>query len=244
MPMSIFHKLVKWLTNYDDPQSPASRVRARRIAPLLAMIESIHQKNGSVEIIDIGGTEEYWRIIPRQLLLDHNVSITIVNLPKYVMPADHDLFKFIGADACNLSPIADQSFDIAHSNSVLEHVGDWNRMIRFAEEIRRVSNLYFVQTPNYWFPIEPHSMMPFFNWLPKPIRLSLVQHYRLGNYVQAKTLDEAVRIVEGTSLLNKPMFQALFWDADILTERYFFLPKSFIAVKTEQTIPGRPALIG
>jgi len=84
------------------------------------------------------------------------------------MPAkDHGPFKFFEADGCNLAAFADHSFDIAHSNSVLEHVGSWARMVQFAKEVSRVSEKYFVQTPNYWFPIEPHFVTPFFQWFPK-----------------------------------------------------------------------------
>jgi SAM-dependent methyltransferase len=148
------------------------------------------------------------------------------------MPAkDHGPFKFFEADGCNLAAFADHSFDIAHSNSVLEHVGSWARMVQFAKEVSRVSEKYFVQTPNYWFPIEPHFVTPFFQWFPKRIRIWMVLHFQLGHRKKAATVDEAVVIVESVGLLNKKMFHQLFKDARILTERFFCLPKSFIAIK-------------
>lgn len=229
--MSITTTLAKWLMNYDSEKSMGSRFRGKRIAFLLEMMETVFRQNGAVNIIDIGGLEQYWKIVPRQYLDEHKVTITIVNLPGKVLPQDHGPFRFAQADGCDLAGFADNSFHIAHSNSVVEHVGDWQRMIRFAEEVARVSEKVFVQTPNYWFPVEPHCMTPLFHWLPKPMRIWLTLHCQLGHWSQATTIDEAVRIVESARLLNKKMFQELFKGADVVTERFFWLPKSFIALK-------------
>ena len=229
--MSISRSLAKWVTNYGSQKSIASRFRQNRIVPLLEMIDAVFHQNGSVNIIDIGGTEKYWGIVPRQYLDEHHVNITIVNFPGTAMPEDHGPFKFIEADGCNLRGIDDKSFHIAHSNSVVEHVGDWLRMVQFAKELSRVSKQCFVQTPNYWFPIEPHCLMPCFHWLPKPIRVRLVLHFQLGYWRKATSIDDAMRVVESARLLNKRMFQALFKEATLLTERFFWIPKSFIAIK-------------
>jgi hypothetical protein len=229
--LSITKRIAKWVSNYDSQESIGSRFRAKRIAPLLEMIETVFNENGAVNIIDVGGTETYWGIVPQQFLKKHKVRITIVNLPGSVLTDDHDLFHFVEADGCDLSRFEDQSFHIAHSNSVLEHVGDWNRMRQFAEEISRVAESYFVQTPNYWFPIEPHCMAPFFHWLPKPFRIWLVSRFQLGHWEKAKSKDDAMRIVESARLLKKGKFRQLFPDAEILTERYLGLPKSFVAIR-------------
>ncbi|MDO8412874.1 MAG: hypothetical protein Q7S51_03670 [Gallionellaceae bacterium] len=229
--MSITGTLAKRLSNYESPTSTGSKLRAKRIAPLLKMIATVAEEQGLVNLIDVGGTEKYWDSILRQHLDMHNISITIVNLPGSPMPQDHGPFKFVGADGCNLAAFADKSFHIAHSNSVVEHVGDWSRMVQFAKELSRIAQKYFVQTPNYWFPVEPHFMTPFFHWLPKPVRLQLVLNFQLGNWNKAASIDEAMRTVESARLLNKDMFQELFKDADILTEKFYGLPKSFIAVK-------------
>jgi len=229
--LSITKKIAKWVSNYDRQESIGSRFRAKRIAPLLEMIETVFNEHGAVNIIDIGGTKTYWGIVPGEFLEKHKVRITIVNLPGSELPEDHEPFWFVEADGCDLSRFEDKSFHIAHSNSVLEHVGDWNRMRQFTKEISRVADYYFVQTPNYWFPIEPHSMTPFFHWLPKPFRIWLVSRFQLGHWEKAKSKNDSVRIVESARLLNKKKFQQLFADADILTERYLGLPKSFVAIR-------------
>jgi hypothetical protein len=93
-----------------------------------------------------------------------------------------------------------------------------------------VAESHFVQTPNYWFPVEPHCMTPFFHWLPKPLRIRLVMAFALGHWKRADTVDQAMRFVEGSRLLNRRMFEYLFEGDEIITERFFLLPKSFIAV--------------
>ena len=229
--MAITSIFAKWFSNYDSQKSLGSRLRTKRIAPFVEMVKEVYGEHGLVNVIDMGGRENYWAIIPKEYLDKHNVSITIVNLPGDTDAKDHGPFKFVEVDGCDLSCFDDQSFHIAHSNSVLEHVGDWERMTQFAIELSRVSQKYFVQTPSYWFPVEPHFMMPFFHWLPKPIRVWLVLHFQLGHRNKAGSIDEAMRTVESVNLLNRKMVQALFRDAHILTERFFGLPKSFIAVK-------------
>lgn len=171
--MSFSKKMALKLTNYKDGKSFGAKLRVKRIAPLLVLIKSVYEKKGRVLVADIGGTEEYWNIIPADFLENHSVEITIINLPDIQTKNAHGVFKFVAADACNLSIFKDQYFDIAHSNSVIEHVGDWSQMIKFSREIKRIAQNYFIQTPNYWFPIEPHYMTPFFHWLPKPIKIWL-----------------------------------------------------------------------
>ncbi len=229
--MNVTGRLAKVLSNYDSQNSMGSKLRAKRIAPLLEMIKSVFNEHGYVKIIDVGGTEPYWNIVPKQYFDEYKIQVLIVNLPGAVMLEDHGSFVFAATDGCDLADFGDKSFHIGHSNSVVEHVGDWGRMVQFAKEISRVSQKLFVQTPNYWFPIEPHFMTPFFHWLPKPIRIWLVLHLQLGHFGKATTVDEAVQIVESARLLNRAMLQELFKDAHILTEKVFWLPKSFIAVK-------------
>lgn len=229
--MSITNRLAKQIANYDRQDSLGSSFRARRVLPLLRMIESAFAVHGEVRIIDVGGTRAYWGIVPRRFLEDKSVTVTLVNLPGTFATGRSGPFEFVAGDGCDLSMFGDRSFHIAHSNSVLEHVGDWTRMQAFADQITRVADAYFVQTPNFWFPIEPHCMTPFFHWLPMPVRLWLVSHFQLGHWKRAGCADEARQIVDSARLLSRRRFQELFRDARIVTERLAGLPKSFVAIK-------------
>lgn len=68
------------------------------------------------------------------------------------------------ADAGRL-PLADQSISVTICNSVIEHVAEPEPL---AVEIDRVSQSYFLQTPNGEFPLETHSLIaiPFYNFIP------------------------------------------------------------------------------
>ena len=61
-------------------------------------------------------------------------------------------------------PFADETFDIAHSNAVIEHVGCREAQRRFLSELRRVARRGMVTTPNKYFPIETHTLLPLLHW--------------------------------------------------------------------------------
>lgn len=232
--MGLTRVLSRSIADYSNPNSLGSRFRAARAAPLVSMINDVHKIRGEVRIVDIGGTPGYWKILPENFIESRHVHITMINLPGYAQPVPDEMQAYFSSqegDGCDLKFANDKVFDIAHSNSVIEHVGDWDRMVRFAHEIRRVAPRYFVQTPNYWFPVEPHFMTPFFHWLPEPMRIAMVRKFNLGGWRRQESLDSAIRVVQDARLLTKPMMQALFPDALIRTERLLFLPKSLIAVK-------------
>lgn len=75
----------------------------------------------------------------------------------------------VTASGTNL-PFEDDSFDIAFSNAVLEHVGGREEQRRFVHELCRVAPKVFVSTPNRRFPLEVHTLVPFLHWLPRRAR--------------------------------------------------------------------------
>src|SRR5947209_5983171 len=74
--------------------------------------------------------------------------------------------RVVRADGRDL-PFADGEFDLCFSNAVVEHVaGGRSEQRRFVEELCRVAGRVFVATPNRWFPVDPHSLLPFVHWMP------------------------------------------------------------------------------
>lgn len=223
-------RLALALTDYDDPRSLGSRLRARRIAPLLAMIDAAFERHGHVNVIDVGGTARYWRLLPEAFLESRRVSITLVNLHSDSLPSNDSRFTFVQGDGCDLRCMGAGEFHIAHSNSVIEHVGDLARMACFARELQRVADSYYIQTPDFWFPVEPHCMTPVFHWLPRSLRIWLVRRTALGHWRRADGRAEAEMLVDSARLLSKREFQALLPGAKVLRERVLGLPKSLIAI--------------
>jgi hypothetical protein len=93
--------------------------------------------------------------------------------------------------------------------------------------------MYFVQTPNFFFPVEPHFLCPLFHWLPFPARLWLIRHFPLGNITRKPSRAEAVKTLSEFRLLKKTEVQTLFPDADLHAERMLGLTKSYIVVKRQ-----------
>jgi ubiquinone/menaquinone biosynthesis C-methylase UbiE len=92
--------------------------------------------------------------------------VQVINLdPQVIEEEGLKHVKCDMADGCCL-PFRNRSFDWVFSNAVIEHVGGAARQQRFAEEIRRVARKgYFVATPNRYFPVDPHTLIPFYQFL-------------------------------------------------------------------------------
>ncbi|MBI4657999.1 MAG: class I SAM-dependent methyltransferase [Verrucomicrobia bacterium] len=221
------------VTNVESPLSPSSNFRRKRIKLLMDLVGQVYRKQGFVTVIDVGGRRNYWNCVSREFLFRHQVTVTIVNLPgDLAVPAEDEIeFRYAEGNGCELSIFPDNSFDIAHSNSVIEHVGSWENMCSFAREIRRLAPNHYVQTPYFWFPIEPHFMKPCFHFLPRPLQAGLVRRFNLGHFVKATSVGDALRKIEGINLLDKKMLAELFPDASILREKVCGLTKSLIAYR-------------
>ena len=125
------------------------------------------------------------------------------------------------ADGTEL-PFADGEFDVAFSNSVIEHVPP-DLQAKFAAEVERVAKRYFVQTPNKFFPIEPHYQVPLFQFLPRRARMALNRRFSLG--WQGKGHWEEITLLSARDL------KRLFPGAEIRREKVLGLTKSLIAVR-------------
>lgn len=210
------------------------RFRERRFARIQQMIEAQLAGQERLHILDVGGRAEYWNMLPAHLR--ERVQLTILNyaaeLTAHSVDADNDLhFENVSGNACDMPQYADGSFDFVHSNSVIEHVGSYGNMQAFAREIRRVARTYYVQTPNYWFPIDPHIAFPFVHWLPDPMRVLAFTHFRLG---VARKVDfaGALERMDSCRMISRRFMRELFPDAQHSRERVALVfTKSLIATR-------------
>jgi SAM-dependent methyltransferase len=77
--------------------------------------------------------------------------------------------RTVVADGRSL-PFADGEFDVGFSNAVVEHVGGHADQVAFVHELCRVAKRVFVTTPNRWFPVEVHTLLPVAHWLPRGLQ--------------------------------------------------------------------------
>lgn len=180
-----------------------------------------------VRILDIGGTGEFWDMLG---VNPGKYRITILNVyPENEFRNEH--YEYIQGDAAELSVPEEKKFDIIFSNSVIEHICGEEKRRKMAERIRNSGAGYYIQTPNYYFPMEPHFLFPFFQFLHQSLKVFLVRNFRLGWYERCRDREEAVHLVSSVRLLKAKELRALFPDAEIYRERFFGITKSLTAYR-------------
>jgi SAM-dependent methyltransferase len=180
----------------------AQRARARRLQQFFRLTGV----TPSTRIVDVGCGGPGLRGLAPDLDV---TGVDIVERPGYPGP-------FVVADATQRLPFGDDAFDLAYSSSVIEHIAP-ERRDGFARELRRVARGWYVQTPAFEFPIEPHSLLPGAHWLPLSLRR---RYWRIG-----ATRDDTDEI----QLLRRTEFEYLFGPA--FPERFGPLTKSWISLR-------------
>jgi SAM-dependent methyltransferase len=178
----------------------AARARRRRHARFFALSGI----SSGARILDVGCGALGLRGLEPELDITGN---DIADQPAYPGP-------FVRADAADGLPFADDAFDLVYCSSVIEHVSPARRAA-FAAELRRVGRGWFVQTPAFGFPLEPHALLPGAHWLPPRLRRP---YWRLG----------VTGGWEEISLLRRSELESLFGPA--LPERVGPLVKSWVSV--------------
>ena len=225
--------LLPQLTDSTNPQALAGRMRQARFALFQQLVRQLAQ-TGEIEVLDVGGAPEYWQQMAGFAELP--VRVTLLNLIPYPAPS-HPRLRVAVGDARAMPQYAAGAFALVHSNSVIEHVGTWEDQIRFSAEIRRIGRAYFVQTPNRYFPIEPHFLLPGFQFLPTAHKTRLARRWRPGWYRQ-RPAAIAVADAQTIRLLTKQEMRRLFPDAVLWEERFFGLTKSFVAYRAPAELPA------
>lgn len=172
----------------------------------------------------MGGTEKYW--LSQGFGNNNDVQITLVNLiPSSVTCTN---MKSVTGNATDLSQYKDHEFDIAFSNSVIEHLYTKENQLKMAAEMMRVGKYHFVQTPNKYFPIEPHYLLPMFQFLPASIKYFILTKTKLSrgkkwNHEFSKQYIDEIRLLS----LNE--MKQLFPGSKMYFEKVLLLNKSFTA---------------
>ena len=149
----------------------ASRVSMRSRERKLDLFRTLLQPGPETTVVDVGVTDA-----PFGGGSTDNFFEALYPWPERVTAVGHtalDRFRVafpqvhaVQADGRAL-PFADGTFDLGFSNAVVEHVaGGRDGQREFVHELCRVARRVFVTTPNRWFPLEVHTLLPFVHWLP------------------------------------------------------------------------------
>ncbi len=183
----------------------------------------LFQPDADTTVLDVGGTPETWLDQPNQ------PRVTVLNLAPPTTPLP-TFMSFETGDATRLA-YRDGAFDIAFSNSVIEHVGDFAVQQRMASELRRVARSYYLQTPARTFPVEPHFLAPFVHWLPASVGRRILRNFSVWGWITRPSRTDVDAAVTSIRLLSLRELRALFPDATILPERVFGVTKSWTVVR-------------
>jgi hypothetical protein len=225
--MSRIGKLIDAAANSSSTASSAHRFRRARYERFEQLTESVRRgRREPLRVIDLGGTAEYWNLMGGAD--DVGLEITALNLDVPDTPDPN--VKEIRGSATDTG-LPDLSFDITFSNSVIEHVGEYEDQLRMAGEVRRLAPTYYLQTPCRSFPIEPHHRALLAHpYLPYPVRRWAMQRRR------GIAAEEAEAILNSVRLMTRRELVRAFPDGTVERERLkvFGVPtltKSWVLVR-------------
>jgi 2-polyprenyl-3-methyl-5-hydroxy-6-metoxy-1,4-benzoquinol methylase len=219
-------QLLGKIYDHRRPDSLATRIRNQRLNLFKSLVDSLETP---IKILDVGGKVSFWESSGFLCEDTRDIEITILNVSIAEIGSAHPKVKQVIGDARNIGQFQDKQFDIVFSNSVIEHVGDYEDQGRMANEVIRVGKKYFVQTPNLYFPIEPHFIFPLFQFLPIFIRILLVSNFALGWCKKATDKQQAREMVTEIRLMSKRELIDIFPGATFYEEKLLGLTKSLIA---------------
>ncbi len=193
----LIRKYLWKVTKSHIPGSYAARLRLRRFDFFKSLFKDVLEQN--TRILDAGGTIQFWENM--DFVNQVNIDITILNLDSQT--SKYTNIHCVTGNAIDMSEFDDNSFDIVFSNSMLEHIGPVESQRKFAGEIKRLSSRYFIQTPNYYFPIEPHFVFFGFQFLPLSWRAFLLKHLDMAWFGKNRDYQQALNLAQSIRLLKK-----------------------------------------
>jgi hypothetical protein len=212
------HRVYGWLSPF---------FRRRRMERFRAVLAPGERES----ILDVGGMPDFWRgsgVRSRVTLL--NLAHRLEGSDGGTGAAAPDL---VAGDGCAMT-FPDRAFDIVFSNSVIEHVGSWERQQAFAAECRRVGRRLWVQTPAREFLFEPHLLAPFVHWLPRGAQRRLIRNCTPRGWLDRPGATEVETFLREVRLLTLAEMRLLFPDCAIHRERFLGFTKSYIALRTQE----------
>jgi Methyltransferase domain len=220
-------KLLSRIYDHKRSGSVATALRNERLKLLNSLLSTLPKP---IRILDVGGRSAFWVGTGLLDAVGSEVEITLINTSQVELgeACPHPGLIYSVGDARDMREFQTKSFDVVFSNSVIEHVGTYADQALMAQEVQRLGKRYFIQTPNFYFPIEPHFIFPAFHWLPIASRVWLVTHFPLGWYGKFDSSSRAREEVESIKLLTQRNFVRLFPGSKLFKERFLGMTKSFV----------------
>lgn len=148
--MSTHHKL----RSHANLEKKSRIAKAKKIADITGLSETKGKK-----VLDVGTGAGY---IAAHLGKTHTVTSVDVNDER----VEKKGYNFIKVDS-EVLPVDKATHDFAISNQVIEHIPKQKEHIaELAKSLKKDATLY-IATPNRFWIIDPHTKLPFINWMPR-----------------------------------------------------------------------------
>ncbi len=184
------HSKSNYFENQPNPGNFVSRLSLKVRQKMFYKLMEVTQANSMTKVLDVGVTVDkrdesnfFEKMYP------YPGNITAVGLEDASFLTDK--FKgltFIKADGLKL-PFADNSFDLVTSFAVIEHVGCHQNQEKYVTELCRVGKSCFISTPNRWYPIEVHTVLPLIHWLPAIVHRKILKIIGMPFYSEERNLN-------------------------------------------------------
>jgi SAM-dependent methyltransferase len=180
-----------------------------------------YRDGGGGSILDVGGEAGFWA----GAQLEDELTILNIRPPS----GSETGMRHVLGSATEL-PFDDRSFDVVFSNSMIEHLGGRSDQERFAREALRVGRRIWIQTPNRWFPVEPHVLTPLVHYLPYGVQRRILRNGTVWGWVARPDQATVDELLDELCLLSASDLRALFPGSGLIREKMLGMTKSLIAV--------------
>ena len=217
----VLRLLEKRLAPSSCSDSLGARFRRHRLEYFEHLFFNCFDLGCTIRVLDVGGTSRFWQ---ESKLLDFpSIQITLLNIEaEQTVPSS---MRSVTGDATAMPEFVDREFDLVFSNSVIEHLYTWDQQQRMAHEVNRVGKKFYIQTPNRYFPIEAHYILPYAQFWPKALLHKTLTGTRLSRFRKWESAL-AKQYISEIRLLNETEMKSLFPAGKVFREKCIGMTKS------------------
>lgn len=181
--------------DYYSNQTPGKwldKLSLKKRLEMLQIFFRLFPGNQTASVLDVGVTADQTALTSNFFEEHYPVKSKIIAVSTQDASYLEDkypglIFKLGDARAL---PLADNSVDVVFSSAVIEHVGSYAEQKRMIAECFRVAKHgVFITTPNRWYPVEFHTLLPFIHWLPKPLHRMLLKLIGMSFFASEANLN-------------------------------------------------------